>query len=144
MAVRGSWLLMAAALLAGCEATSTGTAPPNGSSAAGPSAQTAADAARLNRDLARFGISMTMPEWSTPAEMSRLSGLPAANVVSVGTTDGKQVIFFRPAGLPPAVIAAAPAKVCAAGGGRVRSSVVEPLVHPDQLPGVMKLVVECR
>lgn len=68
-------------------------------------------------------------------------------VQTMGIADGGETlygIFYREDGADPAQIKAAPAKLCAAKQSTLISAEEKPLEHPEELPGVRKLMVRCK
>ncbi len=88
-------------------------------------------------------------------KMSRAAeatGVSAENIVAYSATgEGvggivfggvPNILFYKTATTDKAQLKAAPARICAKQG--VASAEDKPLEHPDQMPGVRKLVVQCK
>jgi hypothetical protein len=74
------------------------------------------------------------------------SGIATDALVAVSYLGSEKffVVFYLPAKIDAAQKAAAPAKMCASQGLRVKEVEDKPLEHPEELPGTMKLVVRCK
>lgn len=80
------------------------------------------------------------------------TGVSADNIVAYSATGAgmggivmsgvPNILFYKAASTDKAQLKAAPARICAGRG--VAAAEDKALEHPDQLPGVRKLVVKCK
>lgn len=99
-------------------------------------------------------VSAGAPAQNTP-EMSAASaatGVSAENIAAYSPTGAgmggivmagmPNILFYKADTIDPAQLKAAPAHICAGNG--VASAEDKPLEHPEEMPGVRKLVVACN
>ncbi len=116
--ITAAMMMLATGFLAGCEATDTGApAPANGAGGTDP-----------------------------VTGMSRAALVNNGMGITMKSADGADIygIFYIQAKADPAQLKAAPAKLCAANKQKLVSAQDMPLAHPDTLPGVRKVMVQCK
>lgn len=86
------------------------------------------------------------------AEAEALTGVSAANIVAYSANGAgigglvirgvPNILFYKVATIDKAQLKAAPARICGTRG--VASVEDKALEHPDKMPGVRKLAVNCK
>jgi hypothetical protein len=86
---------------------------------------------------------------ATSSDIEPVSGIRKDSLVGIqgiGDSGGEMLygVFYVAKTANPAELKAAPARICASRGYKLVSAEDKPLEHPEELPGVRKLMVRCK